>query len=202
MEAFVLHNITTFTYFGIFTFLMLTVFGFPFPEDAVLLLSGAILSRGIIRPMPTLSVAYFGVVTGDMMLYFIGRRYGILVVTHRAFRSILNEARIDRARRWFHKWGNSLVFFGRHLVGVRAQVFLCAGIFRVSAGRVLLYDSISALLGVPFMIFLGYCFGENFHRLKDTVSLWQWTAVIIVMAAAALYFIFRRIRRNRNAQNG
>ncbi len=199
MEVFVLHNITTFTYLGIFAFLMLTVFGFPFPEDAVLLLSGAVLSRGVIRPMPTLYVAYLGVVTGDMILYFIGRRYGVLVVTHRAFRRIVNEARIERARTWFHKWGNSLVFFGRHLVGVRAQVFLCAGIFRVSAGRVLLYDSASALIGVPLMIYLGYCFGENFHWLKDKVVFWQWTAVIIVMAAAGLYFVFRRVRRNHHA---
>ncbi|MHB8174055.1 MAG: DedA family protein, partial [Nitrospirota bacterium] len=76
MEAFVLNNITAFTYSAIFMFLMLTVFGFPFPEDAVLLLSGAVLSRGIIRTIPTLSVAYAGVVTGDMILYFIGRRYG------------------------------------------------------------------------------------------------------------------------------
>ncbi len=201
MEAFVLHNIATFTYFGIFAFLILTVFGFPFPEDAVLLLSGAVLSRGIIRPMPTLSVAYFGVVTGDMILYFVGRRYGVLVVTHRAFRRILSDARIDRARRWFHKWGNSLVFFGRHLVGVRAQVFLCAGIFRVSAGRVLLYDCLSALIGVPLMIFLGYYFGENFHRLKDTVSFWQWTAVAAAIAAFAAYFIIRHIRRRKSAQN-
>ena len=199
MEAFVLHNVTSFTYFGIFAFLMLTVFGFPFPEDAVLLLSGAVLARGIIKPMPTLYVAYFGVVAGDMMLYFIGRRYGVLVVTHRAFRRIINEARIERARRWFHKWGNSLVFFGRHLVGVRAQVFLCAGIFRVSAGRVLIYDSASALIGVPLMIFLGYYFGENFHWLKDKVVFWQWTAVVIVIATAGLYLVLRRLRRNHHA---
>ncbi|MHB8174056.1 MAG: DedA family protein, partial [Nitrospirota bacterium] len=118
---------------------------------------------------------------------------------HRAFRSIVNEARMEKVRGWFHRWGNSLVFFGRHLIGVRAQVFLCAGVFKVSAGRVLLYDSLSALIGVPLMIFLGYFFGKNFHLLKDRVVFWQWTAGLVVIAAATLYFIFRRIRSKNNA---
>jgi membrane protein DedA with SNARE-associated domain len=195
MEAFVLHNITTFTYSGIFLFLMLTVFGFPFPEDAVLLLSGAVVSQGVVRVMPTLCVSYVGVVTGDLMLYYIGRRYGILIVTDRRFKRIVDEARMEKVGRWFHKWGNSLVFFGRHLVGVRAQVFLCAGIFRVSADRVLLYDSLSALIGVPAMIYLGYFFGSNFHALKDKVVFWQWSAVLAVIALAAAFFVFQRLRR-------
>jgi membrane protein DedA with SNARE-associated domain len=195
MEAFVLHNITTFTYSGIFMFLMLTVFGFPFPEDAVLLLSGAVVSQGVIRVMPTLCISYVGVLTGDLMLYYIGRRYGILIVTDRRFKRIVNEARMERAGRWFHKWGNSLVFFGRHLVGIRAQVFLCAGIFEISADRVLLYDALSALIGVPAMIYLGYLFGSNFHVLKEKVAFWQWLAVLVVIAAAAAFFVFRRLRR-------
>ena len=195
MEAFVLHNITTFTYSGIFLFLMLTVFGFPFPEDAVLLLSGAVVSQGVIRVMPTLCISYVGVVAGDLILYYIGRRYGILIVTDRRFKKIVNEARMERAGRWFHKWGNSLVFFGRHLIGVRAQVFLCAGIFEISADRVILYDSLSAMIGVPLMIYLGYLFGSNFHALKEKVVFWQWTAVLLVVAAAAAFFIFQRLRR-------
>jgi membrane protein DedA with SNARE-associated domain len=195
MEAFVLHNITTFTYSGIFMFLMLTVFGFPFPEDAVLLLSGAVVSQGVIRVMPTLCISYVGVLTGDLMLYYIGRRYGILIVTDRRFKRIVNEARMEKVSRWFHKWGNSLVFFGRHLVGIRAQVFLCAGIFEISADRVLLYDALSALIGVPAMIYLGYLFGSNFHVLKEKVAFWQWLAVLVVIAAAAAFFVFRRLRR-------
>jgi membrane protein DedA with SNARE-associated domain len=195
MEAFVLHNITTLTYSGIFLFLMLTVFGFPFPEDAVLLISGAMVSHGIIRIVPALCVSYVGVVTGDLILYYIGRRYGILIVKHHRFRRIINETLMKRAGRWFHKWGYLMVFFGRHLIGVRAQVFLCAGIFKLSARRVILYDSLSAMIGVPAMIFLGYFFGSNFHTLNDRVAFWQWTAVLVVIALALAFFVFRRLRR-------
>ncbi len=76
-------------------------------------------------------------------------------------------------------------------IGVRAQVFLCAGIFKLSARRVILYDSLSAMIGVPLMIYLGYFFGSNFHALKEKVVFWQWTAVLLVVAASTAYFIFQ-----------
>ncbi|HEX9860015.1 MAG TPA: DedA family protein [Nitrospirota bacterium] len=174
MEAFVITYIAQFTYFGIFAFLMLTVFGFPFPEDAVLLASGVVISQGVTRLAPTLAIAYFGVLAGDMLLYYIGRKFGVKVVEHRRFGRVLTKYRLARARRWFDRWGNPLVFFGRHLVGVRAQIFLCSGVFRLHAGRVFAYDALSAFIGVPLMVGLGVLFGNNFPAIKENVMSGHW----------------------------
>lgn len=200
VEAFVLTNISEFTYLGIFAFLMLTVFGFPFPEDAVLLLSGAVVAQGVTSLFPTLAIAYFGVVTGDMMLYGIGRRYGRRLVHHRRFGKTLTPERLKRAGRWFHRWGNSLVFWGRHLVGVRAQIFLCAGVFKVSARRVIAYDSASAFIGVPVMVGLGYAFGKNLPAIRGAVASGQWAlsvAALLLAGAWAGYRIWGRGRPGR-----
>jgi membrane protein DedA with SNARE-associated domain len=174
---------------------MLTVFGFPFPEDAVLLASGAVVSQGVTHIVPTLSIAYFGVVAGDLILYYIGRRYGRRLVMHSRFGKVLTRERLKRAKGWFHRWGDSLVFFGRHLVGVRAQIFLCAGVFKLSARRVLVYDSLSAFIGVPLMVGLGYFFGKNLPALykKAAFSHWAFTACLLFFAAAWLgYYIFKK----------
>jgi len=191
MEAFVLANIAQFTYLGIFAFLMLTVFGFPFPEDAVLLLSGAVASQGVINVMPAIYVAYVGVVIGDLLLYYIGRRYGTKLVCHSRFKKILTEERLARATKWFHRWGNSLVFFGRHLVGVRAQIFLCAGVLKFPAGRVVLYNCLSALLGVPLMVALGYLFGKNLPLIREKVAVGNW---LLLACASGLIFAYAAYR--------
>lgn len=185
MEAFVITYIAQFTYIGILAFLMLTVFGFPFPEDAVLLASGVVISQGVTRLAPTLAIAYFGVLTGDMLLYYIGRKFGVKVVEHRRFGRVLTKDRLVRARRWFDKWGSPLVFFGRHLVGVRAQIFLCSGVFRLHAGRVLAYDALSAFIGVPLMVGLGVLFGNNFPAIKEKVMSGHWA-----VTTAAVVFVF------------
>lgn len=197
MEAFVLNYIAEFTYIGIFAFLMLTVFGFPFPEDAVLLAGGVVVSRGVIELAPTLVISYTGVLIGDMLLYYIGRRYGRKLVSHRRFGRVLTRQRLRRVRGWFRRWGNPLVFFGRHLVGVRAQIFLCSGIFKLHPGRVLAYDSASALIGVPLMIGLGYIFGHNLPYIRGKIGAWHWalTASAFIIAAAWFGYSYYRGRR-------
>ncbi len=183
MESFVLEYIATFTYIGIFAFLMLTVFGFPFPEDAVLLLSGAAAAQGITNVVPTLSVAYSGVIIGDFVLYYIGRRFGRRIVYHEWFGRFLTRKRLRRAKVWFNRWGNMLVFYGRHLIGVRAQVFLCAGVFKLPFKRVVVYDSLSAIISVPLMVGIGYFFGKNLPAIKEKAVTGH-----LVLTAAALAF--------------
>ena len=203
MEAFVIQYITEFTYLGIFAFLMLTVFGFPFPEDAVLLLSGALASQGVTKVMPTMYIAYFGVITGDLILYYIGRRFGRKIVYHKRFGRVLTEARLKRAKVWFSKWGDPLVFFGRHFVGFRAQIFLCAGVLKHSAKRVMFYDSLSAFIGVPVMVGLGYLFGHNLPAIRRYVENTHWAltgAALLVVAAGAVYFAYRKRKQARRGQ--
>ncbi|MBI5190109.1 MAG: DedA family protein [Nitrospirae bacterium] len=197
MEAFVLTYITEFTYIGIFAFLMLTVFGFPFPEDAVLLLSGAVVAQGVTSLMPTLTIAYVGVVTGDLILYYIGRKYGIMLVHHKRFGKVLTPERLKRAGKWFHRWGNALIFWGRHLVGVRAQIFLCAGVFKLSARRVIAYDSASAFVGVPVMVGLGYVFGKNLPAIRHAVASGHWAMSIAALGLAGAWVLYRVVRGRR-----
>lgn len=201
MEAFVLTYITQFTYIGIFAFLMLTVFGFPFPEDAVLLVGGVVVSQGVISLAPTLVISYTGVVIGDMLLYYIGRKYGRRLVSHRRFGRVLTRQRLIRARGWFRKWGNPLVFFGRHLVGVRAQIFLCSGVFRLHPGRVLAYDSASALIGVPLMIGLGYLFGHNLPYLREKVTAGHWALTIAIFTLAAAWLGYSYYRKSFSSRD-
>jgi len=197
MEEFLLRYLTEFTYAGVFTLLMLTLFGFPFPEDAVLMLSGVLASRGVTKVWPTLAIAYVGVVTGDMILYWVGRKYGRRLVEHKRFGRILTRERLERAERWFDRWGNPLIFFGRHMVGLRAQILLCSGVFRLDALRVLTYDGISAVISVPLMVGIGYYFGHHYEEIRDSVLSYHWTLTGAVAAVALAYLAWSIHKRSK-----
>ena len=47
-----------FPYVGIFVLLILGEIGFPFPEDATLILGGFLTAHGVIKPLPAFSVLY------------------------------------------------------------------------------------------------------------------------------------------------
>ena len=130
-----------FPYLGIFALLILGGIGLPFPEDATLLLSGFSISHRITKPLPTFIVVYFGLLLTDFSLYSIGKKYGRSLVEHKRFHRILFTEKLLKFEGKFKKWSAWFLFFGRHFVGLRAQIFLTAGVMRMSLIKFLIADA-------------------------------------------------------------
>src|SRR4030066_632030 len=86
--------INHFPYLGIFLLLILGEIGFPFPEDATLILGGFLTAHGVIKPLPAFSVLYLGLLITDFSLYLVGKKYGRSVVEHKRFRKIISSDRL------------------------------------------------------------------------------------------------------------
>jgi membrane protein DedA with SNARE-associated domain len=113
-----------FTYLGIFCLLILGGLGFPFPEDGVLIMSGLLISHGVITLAPALLVIYPSLLIADFVLYTIGRKYGRMVVEHKRFSKLVSAATLSRLEQKFTRWGAWMVFLGRHFVGfMESQIF-------------------------------------------------------------------------------
>ena len=79
--------INHFPYVGLFLLLLLGEIGFPFPEDATLLLSGFLVAHGMTKLIPTLLVVYGGLLVTDFSLYLIGKNYGRRLFEHKTFQN-------------------------------------------------------------------------------------------------------------------
>src|SRR5512136_3064093 len=137
-----------FPYGGIFLLLILGEVGFPFPEDATLILTGFLTAHEVIKPLPAFLVLYVGLLTTDFSLYFVGKKYGRSIVEHKRFHKIISPDRLSKLEEKFRKWGSLVVFLGRHIWGLRAQVFLAAGVMKISATKFLIADATSALFSI------------------------------------------------------
>jgi membrane protein DedA with SNARE-associated domain len=94
---------------------------------------------------------------------------------------ILTSDRLGKLEIKFKKWGALVVFFGRHLLGLRAQIFLVAGVMRMSWKKFLIVDAASALLTIISWGGLGYWGGNNIQVLRrDILSIEQ--TVIVILA--------------------
>jgi len=173
--------IQQFPYIGIYILLVLGTLGLPFPEDGILLLSGFLIAHDVIKPLPAFLVVYSGLLVTDFLLYSIGKRYGRRIVEHKRFQKILTSDRLGKLENKFKKWGALVVFFGRHLLGLRAQIFLVAGVMRMSWKKFLIVDAASALLTIMSWGGLGYWGGNNIQVLRrDILSIEQ--TVIVILA--------------------
>ncbi len=188
-------------YLGIFILLLLGEIGLPFPEDATLILSGLLVSQGVTRPVPTLLTAYFGLLMTDFSLYWAGKKYGRKVVEHKRIQKILSPEKLLRLEEKFRKWDVWVVFVGRHLFGIRAQVFLAAGVMRMGPIKFLLADAVSAIFSIALMVGIGYLGGNSIDALRRNVTRIEHVAGVILMLLVTGWIIFRRSRTYRRLRD-
>ncbi len=188
MDISIIHH---FPYFGLFVLLVLGVIGFPFPEDAILILCGLLIANNVVKPVPALLVVSFGMLMTDYFLYHVGRKYGRKVVTHRRFRKIISAKRITRLEKTFRKWGVLVIFLGRHLVGLRSQIFLVAGILKMPRLKFVLADAVSSVVTISLMVGAGYWGGNTLELIKKDVEEALYALLVLIMLMVLALLIWR-----------
>ena len=195
--------INHFPYLGVLLLLILGGIGLPFPEDATLLLSGFLLSHNVIEPLPAFLVVYSGLLMTDFSLYFVGKKYGRRIVEHKRFHRIISPEKLLKLEERFKKTGTLVVFFGRHFLGLRAQIFLAAGVMRMSVINFLIADAISALFTIGLWGGVGYLGGNSIQILKKDVTRIEHIAiaVLMILLVGGIIFIYFKNRRKFKNEN-
>jgi membrane protein DedA with SNARE-associated domain len=183
-----------FTYAGLVFLLILGGLGLPLPEDGVLIISGVLLSRGVIKLVPALLVIYPSLLIADFILYSLGRRYGRMVVEHKMFSRIVSPATLSKFEEKFIRWGALTVFIGRHFVGFRAPIFLIAGVMRISRTKFLVADGLSAITTISMNLGLGYLGGNSLMVLKKDITRADYVLILALVMLLTGWIILRYFR--------
>ena len=85
--------VNNFTYLGIFAVLLLGSLGVPLPEEMPIIAAAVLSQEGIVRWWLALPVCLLGVLSGDMVLYWVGRHWGADILAWRVVRLVLTHKR-------------------------------------------------------------------------------------------------------------
>jgi membrane protein DedA with SNARE-associated domain len=170
------------SYPGLVLLLILGTLGLPFPEDAILVSAGVLVSHRIIEPVPAFVVVGCTLLATDLFLYSMGRTYGRRMVDHKTFRKRISPERLSQLERAFRRWGSLVVFFGRFLPGLRAQIFLAAGTLHMHRTLFLVTDAVSAALTMALWGGMGYAGAENITTLRTHVSRIELLVLVALLA--------------------
>ena len=77
---------SSFTYLGIFAVLLLGSLGVPIPEEMPIIAAAILSHEGLARWWLALPVCLVGVLSGDLVLYWVGRHWGEDVLNWRVVR--------------------------------------------------------------------------------------------------------------------
>jgi len=182
----------------VFAWLAIGSLGAPLPEDAALLAAGVLIQRGAVHPLVAIAVVLVGVLGGDSLLFFLGRRLGPAAYERKLIQKALPPHRRAKIERAYEKYGGRLVFIARHVAGLRAAVFAMAGIHGMRPRRFLAWDAAAACISVPFVMGLGYFGAAHVDRMRAGIAEAR-HYVLLVAAIAILGFITWRHLRLRSA---
>ena len=196
-----LRLISQFTYAAIFGLLLAGGVGVPVPEELVQLTAGYLARRGVLLLGPAIVVTWVGLVTGDFLLFRLGRRHGPRVLDSRHVRRVLTPARRAFIERHFARHGVLTIMAARHASGFRLPVFAFAGASGVRSATFLLADGASALLSVPLVVSAGWYFAGHIEQLKKQIRLVELAVAAAVVAIFAVWVLVVR-RKERRADPG
>jgi membrane protein DedA with SNARE-associated domain len=180
---------------------------FPAASELVMVYGGALASGALVHEIdvfghPTTGFwAFVAVVAAGTLGYLAGAIGGwaIGVYGGRPFLEKhgklvhLNKEKLDRAERWFDRWGDRAVLFGRVTPVVRSFVSIPAGVFETPFWRYTVLTAIGSLAWCLLFAGIGWGLGtswDSFHHRFEYVEY----ALIAGLVLLGGYLLIRRRR--------
>ena len=161
--------------------------GLPVPEEVPVVLAGLLSRAQIFRWWLALPVCVVGVLSGDVVLYWLGHHWGERVLDWRPVRCVLPREREAWLLAAYRQHGVKIIFGARHVMGFRAAAFLTAGIVRVPFPRFIAADALASMIGVPISFGLAFFFTDQLEQIMADVHRAERWALLLLFVALAVW---------------
>ncbi|MFS2011965.1 DedA family protein [Azospirillum sp. CT11-132] len=188
--------IATLGYPGVAMLMALESACIPLPSEVIMPFAGYLVSTGHFNLMLVATVGAIGCNLGSEIAYAVGRRGGRPLIRRWGRYVLLDEHDLDLAERFFSRLGGPAVLVARMLPVVRTFIALPAGMAGMPRLRFHLYTFIGSWPWCFGLAYVGYALGERWNSdptLRDWMHRFD-VLVIVVMAAAVAWFLWRRLR--------
>jgi membrane protein DedA with SNARE-associated domain len=180
----ILHLVHVYGSWAVFCLLALGIVGLPVPDETLLLLSGYLVFKGELLPVPTVLAALAGSITGVSISYLLGRVPGEYLLGRAAPLLHLSEEGVGRARAWITRRGKWALVIGYFIPGVRHFTAFIAGTSDLAYPVFATFAYSGAFIWVSTFLCAGYFSGEEWNRLPASMH-----RIMMIVAAAMLVLV-------------
>jgi membrane protein DedA with SNARE-associated domain len=193
--------IAQYGYPAVFAAAFLEVIFPPIPSEVIFPLVGfTAQSRalGVENAIGMATMGALGSTAGAILIYFVSLKVGRAAIVRFGTRVRVSEQEIEKAEKWFEKYGSIAVFTARMIPGLREIISIPAGIAQMNFAKFVGYTFAGSLLWCIVLTLTGYYLGEAWTRFSEQASS-AFTIVTLVVIAGiiagiGLWYIRRRKR--------
>ncbi len=192
--------VQTVGWLGVIVAMAIESVNIPLPSELTMPLAGWMLIRDRGLPASWVLVAALcgavGNTIGSLVNYGIGVWGGRPLVERYGKWILVSRRDLERADRWFARWGDAIAFFSRLLPVVRTFISLPAGIARMNLARFTVYTFLGSFIWSGVLAYLGYVTGEHWEEIRSAMRPFDVPIVVLVLLLIALY-VWHKIREHR-----
>jgi membrane protein DedA with SNARE-associated domain len=179
---------------ALFAVMMVASIGVPLPVTLLLIVTGSLISLGVMNLWWAIGVAIAGSVLGDQIGYAIGRWGGTALVSRfGAARGA--SGRLAKAEAQMRRWGGLGVFFSRWLVSPLGPWFnFASGIAEYPWARFVFWDVAGEVVDTAICLGLGYVFSDRVQALDAALGDFTWAAVALLAAVWLGWKLWKALR--------
>ncbi len=189
-------------YLGVAIAVALETIVAPIPSEIILPMAGWKVSQSaadpsVLEPLTGLpwnlplavGLATAGSLVGALVGYYIGAWGGRPLLDRYGRYVGIGAEDLDRADRWFDRWGSWAVFLGRMVPLVRTFVSYPAGISRMPLPRFLAFTTLGSVPWNLGLIYAGFLVGENYPAIEETIKPYEYVIYAVVIALAVFLVV-------------
>ena len=186
-------------YFVLLVGLFLEFIALPFPGETTLTYSGFLIYKGILNPVPVFIIAYLATTMGMTLTYGVGYKLGLPFLKKYGKWIFFSEAKLNKTKRWFDRYGTGLLFIGYFIPGVRHFTGYFSGLIRIPFRAFALYTYAGAAFWVFCFVTLGYICGPEWQTIFHSVEKNAWKLAVIFGGVVLLYIALKLLLRSKKA---
>lgn len=195
MNASIVQWVQHWGYPAVFLGVMLESTGVPVPGETFVIIASVLAAKHALAPLDVCLAAVAGAVIGDNLGYVVGRLGGRTLVLRLSAFWRVPATELERAERWFERYGAATVFFGRFVAILRMFSGPLAGLSRMPWLKFLLFNALGGLAWAGMVVGLSLVLGRvlvaYLHR-ADTLLL------ILALLGIIGFFVGMAWRRHRS----
>ena len=175
----------------------------PIPSEIIMPLGGFFVYQQKLNFYILVFWGLIGTILGALPWYYLGR-----LVNQKRLSNFLDKKGkylgissndLIKSKKWFEKYGVSLVFWGRLVPGIRTLISVPAGIELMPLGKFLIWTTFGSFIWVAFLTYAGYLFGENYQIIETYLDQINYILkpILILICLYFLVKILYRFFKNR-----
>ena len=200
VAAWIIATISAGGYLGIVLLMGIESACIPLPSEIIMPFSGYLVSTGRFDLLLVATAGAIGCNVGSIVGYEVGRHGGRAFVERWGRYVLLNMEHLAQAERFFARWGSITVLVCRLLPFVRSFIAFPAGVARMPLVRFHIYTFVGSWPWCFALAWVGMKLGAAWRtdpRLSHILH-YADAAVIAVIAAGCIWFVWREIRKRHS----